>query len=117
MSPVSAAGPWPPPPDAESLRQLVRDADVEGFIKLQGAPHDEYDAEAEELLAATRHLSTAELTSANLVPILEAIWRRSFAAEGADLAQRRAALQRLAEQIARFFGPQGQPLVRGDRLA
>lgn len=33
--------PWPPPPDLDSIQELVANADVEGFIA-DGAPVDEY---------------------------------------------------------------------------
>ena len=102
---------WPPPPDLESIRELVRDADVEGFIQA-GAPADEYDTEAEQLHAAIAHLRPEEITVAGQLPILEAIWRKSFADDDAELAQRQPALQKLAEQVTRFFGPEAQPTVR-----
>ena len=35
--------PWPPPPDIDSIQELVATADVEGFIA-EGAPPDEYEA-------------------------------------------------------------------------
>lgn len=104
--------PWPPPPDLESIRELVRDADVEGFISVHGAPADEYDTEAEAFHAAIAHLPTAEITIATQLPILEAIWRKNFIDDDAELALRRPALEGLAAQVARFFGPEAQPQVR-----
>jgi hypothetical protein len=104
--------PWPPPPDLESIRQLVREADIEGFIASQGAPPDEYDTEAEELHAAIEHMPTSQIIAANLLPILEPIWRRNFVDDDHALAERRPALLALVEQIERFFGPAAQPHTR-----
>jgi hypothetical protein len=100
---------WPPPPDLESIKQLVRDADIEGLIEIHGAPPDEYDAEAEAIHAAIAHLQTSEITIHTLLPTLEAIWRKNFIDDDAELALRSPALKVLAEQIARFFGPAAQP--------
>ena|ERR1700722_4343474 len=102
---------WPPPPDLESIQDLVRAADIEGLIA-NGAPADEYEPEEEQILPAIQHLSTNELTAPNLLPILEAIWRKSFTLDEAELSSRRPALEGLAQQIARFFGPEAQPQTR-----
>ncbi len=103
--------PWPPPPDLHSLQELVATADVEGFIA-EGAPPDEYDSEAELLLASVRDLSTEQLTPPTLLPVLHEVWRTSFSLTDADLAERREGLQQLAVQIARFFGPEARPQTR-----
>lgn len=103
---------WPPPPDLDSIRELVRAADPEGFIAIHGAPADEYDPEADELHAAIAHLEASDITVANLLPLLEAIWRRNHIDDDAELALRRPALEDLAQQIARFFGPEAKPQVR-----
>ena len=103
---------WPPPPDLESIKELVRDADIEGLIEIHGAPADEYDTEAEELHAAIAHLSVSEITTDKLMPTLEAIWRKNFIDDDAELALRRPALQKLAESVARYFGPGASPQVR-----
>jgi hypothetical protein len=103
---------WPPPPDIESIQQLVAEADIEGFIA-DGAHPDEYEAEAEMLFAQIEHASTDELTAARLLPIIEVIWTRAFNLPADELAERRAKLHGLAEQIARFFGPDARPQVRG----
>lgn len=102
---------WPPPPDLVSIKELVRDADVEGFIA-DGSPLDEYDTEAEQLHAAIAHLLTAEIIAPHLQPILDTIWQESFSLSTADLTQRHTALKTLAQQIARFFGPEAQPQTR-----
>lgn len=107
------SAPWPPPPDLASVKELVRDADIEGLIGIHGAPSDEYDTEAEALHAAIAHFATSDITVINLLPPLEAIWRKNFIDEDAELALRRPALQALAQQIARFFGPEAQPVTRG----
>ncbi len=103
---------WPPPPDLASIKELTRDADVEGFIS-GGAPADEYDAEAEDLFKAIEHYATKELVAARLMPILKRIWAVNFNVSGDELAPRLPALEVLASQIARFFGPGATPQVRG----
>ncbi len=107
-----ATKPWPPPPDADSIQELVATADVEGFIA-DGAPADEYETEAEQVLIALETWTTAEITEARLLPVLEEIWTAAFALEDSTLATRRPKLRELAGQIARFFGPEAQPQVRG----
>lgn len=104
--------PWPPPPDLASIQELFATADIEGFIA-DGAPADEYETEADELFAAIEHFPTAELLRAKLMPILEGIWRKSFSLDDAGLALRRSALDELAAQVERFFGPESKPQVRG----
>jgi hypothetical protein len=109
---MSTPAPWPPPPDLASIKELVRDADIEGLIEIHGAPADEYDTEAESLHTAIAHFAISEITVKNLLPALEAIWRKNFIDDDADLALRRPALEKLAQQIARFFGPEAQPQTR-----
>lgn len=103
--------PWPPPPDLESIQDLMREADPEGHIA-EGAPADEYEPEEVELFAAIAHFPTADLLATNLLPILEGIWRSAFSLDETALAQRRPALLGLAQQIERFFGPESKPQVR-----
>ncbi|WP_263379948.1 hypothetical protein [Granulicella paludicola] len=105
------SAPWPPPPDLESIQQLVREADVEGHLA-EGAPADEYEPEEDELFAAIAHLPTSELTSENLLPIVTDIWTNSFALDEHALAEREPKLQSLAAEIERFFGPEATPQVR-----
>jgi hypothetical protein len=104
--------PWPPPPDLASIKELFRDSDVEGLIEIHGAPADEYDTEAEDLHAAIAHLPTSEITVAKVMPELEAIWRKNFVDDSTELALRRPPLEKLASQIAHFFGPEATPQVR-----
>ena len=103
---------WPPPPDLESIKELVRNGDIEGLIEIHGAPADEYDTEAEALHAAIAHLTTNEITSGRVLPILETIWRKNFIDDDEELALRRPALEGLAQQIAHFFGSEAQPQTR-----
>ena len=106
------AGAWPPPPDRASVEELVAAADVEGFLA-DGAAADEYEGEAEALFRAIEHFPTADLVVEKLMPVLGGIWRESFSLNDAGLAERTPALRGLAEQIARFFGPEARPVVRG----
>ena len=104
--------PWPPPPDIDSIQELVATADIEGFVA-KGAPADEYETEAELLFVQIENFPTADLVPDKILPILEDIWARNFSMPADELLQRRPALLSLAEQIARFFGPEAQPQVRG----
>jgi hypothetical protein len=106
------SAPWPPPPDLHSIQELVRAADPEGHIA-EGAPADEYEPEEDAIFCAIGHMRTSELAAENLTPIIEHVWRNSFAHNDESLAASRPALQGLAQQIARFFGPEAQPQVRG----
>lgn len=106
---------WPPPPDLASIKELVREADTEEFIALHGAPSDEYDHEAELLFAKIGRYSTADLTASNTLPHIEAIWSKSFDYDEAILLSIRPRLLSLAHQIARFFGPEAVPQVRGSQ--
>jgi hypothetical protein len=106
------SAPWPPPPDLESVRQLVREADTEGLIQYCDAPADEYDGEAETLHAAISRFSSAQLTLGTLQPIIETIWQKSFNLDDAALTKSRTAIIALAREIERFFGPEATPQVR-----
>ena len=106
-----SAAPWPPPPDIESIQELVATADIEHFIA-EGAPSDEYETEAELLFNTVENLATPDLTARNIAPLIEDIWRKSFELNDAGIAQRHPAIDALATQIARFFGPEAVPLVR-----
>ena len=104
--------PWPPPPDLDSLEELVAMADVESFIA-DGAPTDEYETEAATLFATLKNWPTADLTTERILPFLEETWAAAFALDDAGLADRRVKLRELAGQIERFFGPGAVPQVRG----
>jgi hypothetical protein len=106
-----STAPWPPPPDLESLKELFATADVEGLIADE-CPLDEYDPEAKHFFEATSGFPISKFTTEQTLPLLEKLWVEQFMLNEAQLAQRRPALRRLAEQIARFFGPQAQPQVR-----
>jgi hypothetical protein len=106
------SAPWPPPPDLESIQQLVREADTEGLIQYGDAPADEYDGEAETLHAAITRFPTSQLIVANLQPIIETIWQKSFNLDEAALEKSHPAIVALAQEIERFFGPEAKPQVR-----
>ena len=105
------SAPWPPPPDLASIRELVRAADPLRHLA-EGAPADEYEPEEQSLFAAVQHLSTENLLTANLLPILEPIFQQSFSLTGEALAEIRPSLLALAREIERFFGPEAQPRTR-----
>ena len=108
--------PWPPPPDLASIQELVRTADPEKHLA-DGAPADEYEPEEERIFIALKHLPTADLLAANILPLVEPIWQRSFSLGEEELAQRRPALLSLAKEIERFFGPESKPRTRAQILA
>ena len=74
---------------------------------------DEYDTEAELLFDFVEELPQKELVVGELMPILEASWRKNFSLDDAGIEARREALRGLAEQVERFFGPEAKPQVRG----
>lgn len=102
---------WPPPPDLDSLKELFAAADVEGLIA-DDCPPDEYDPEAKHFYEATLGWPTDSFTTNIIGPLLEQLWRKQFMLTDAQLSQRHPALQSLAREIARFFGPEAQPQVR-----
>ena len=108
--------PWPPPPDLASIQELVRAADPENHLA-EGAPPDEYEPEEEDLFATIKDFYTQQLIAANLLPILEDIWTRSFNLDDEALGTRRPALLSLAKEIERFFGPESKPRTRSQILA
>ena len=103
---------WPPPPDLASIKELVRNADTEGFFAI-GCPADEHDGEAEQIFAVIGRWPTDRLTAQNLFPIIERVWSKSFGYDDEVLAKAHPQLLALAQQIARFFGPEAQPITRG----
>lgn len=107
---------WPPPPDIDSIRELVRAADPEGHLAA-GAPADEYEPEEEAILEAIGHWNTSNLLSARTLPILQAIWQKSFNLDDAAMTERTNALRALANEIERFFGPEAAPQVRSAKNA
>ena len=108
---IASSAAWPPPPDLESIRELVRVADPEGLIA-EGSPADEYEPEEEAIFAGIAHLAVSEITTARLLPILEEVWGKSFPEDEGAVPKSRVALQGLAEQITHFFGPEAQPQTR-----
>jgi hypothetical protein len=102
---------WPPPPDLESIRELVRAADVEGHLA-DGAPADEYEPEEDAIFEAIKGWPTEALITGQLFDIIAQVWRRSFVLDDVAMAQREPALLGLAQQIELYFGPDARPQVR-----
>lgn len=103
---------WPPPPDLNSIEELIANADIEGFIA-GGSPADEYETEAEQIFQTIQLWPTADLNTERLLPVLEAVWAQAFSLDDRGLEDRRVKLRELAAQIERFFGSRAQPQVRG----
>jgi len=89
--------------DIESVQDLVRAADIEGFIA-EGDPADEYDPEERQLFAAMAAWPSSTFTKANVLPVIVEIWRKSFSLDDADLSERLTRMDELAGQIVHFFG-------------
>jgi len=89
--------------DMESVQDLVRAADIEGFIA-DGDPADEYDPEEQKIFSALLPLTSAQFTKANVLPVIVDIWRASFSLDDADLSERLHAMDSLAGQFVHFFG-------------
>ena len=102
---------WPPPPDLGSLKELFAAADIERLIADE-CPPDEYDPEAKHFYEDTKGLPTAGFAAEQTLPLLEKLWVNQFMLNEEQLVQRRPALKSLAQQIARFFGPEAQPQTR-----
>jgi hypothetical protein len=99
----------------DSLKELFATADVEGLIADE-CPLDEYDPEAKHFYEATKGFPTSKFSSEENLPLLEQLWVKQFMLNEAQLAQRRPALLALAQQIARFFGPEAQPQTRNSQM-
>lgn len=102
---------WPPAPDLFSLKELFATADVEGLIA-DDCPSDQYDPEAQHFYEETRGFPTGRFAREQTLPLLRKLWAKQFELDGEHLAERRPAFTELANQIARFFGPEAQPTVR-----
>jgi hypothetical protein len=105
------SAPWPPPPDLNSLKELFATADIERLIADE-CLLDEYDPEAKHFYEATTGFPSRKSAAKQTLPLLEELWVKQFMLNEEQLAQRRPALMELAEQIARFFGPEAQPQTR-----
>jgi len=100
--------PWPPPPDLESLKELFAAADVEGLIA-DDCPIDEYDPEAKLFFNLTKGWKTADFTSERILPVLTKLFEEQFPNQRPGGLEKQ---KQLAQEIARFFGPEAQPQVR-----
>ena len=89
--------------DMESVQDLVRAADIEGFIA-DGDPADEYDPEERQLYSTMATWPSATFIKANVLPVIIDIWRKSFSLDDADLSERLNAMDSLAAQFVHFFG-------------
>jgi hypothetical protein len=103
---------WPPPPDLESLKELFASADVEGLIA-DDCPLDEYDPEAKHFFEEISGWSSSRFTTEEITPVLVDIFAKQFGWNRGSEATHEGKVAGLAAQIARFFGPEAKPLVRG----
>ncbi len=87
----------------ESVQDLVRAADIEGFIA-DGDPADEYDPEERELFSRMSSWPSSTFLHANVLAVIVEIWRKSFSLDDATLSERLSKMESLAAQIVHFFG-------------
>jgi len=84
----------------KAMKALFAEHDVEGLIA-EGAPRDEYDQEATEVVQKLKDLEFVQ-TKIDYVVVLKtliAIWSESFNLKDAELEKRRENLSRLAGQV------------------
>lgn len=80
------------------INTFLQTEDIEGFIEL-GSPADEYLAEAVNIAAAISQLNNNELDIETITAILALEWVQSFDLSEADIADRSAAILRVAKLI------------------
>jgi|ERR1700676_1192219 hypothetical protein len=80
-----------------SIKNILREEDIEGLIKL-GAPADEYNSEAKEIEAAMSRLGDNP-SEEQVVQVLKDIWKDSFDLSTEDIELRRDTFQRVARRI------------------
>ena len=70
------------------METALRIEDIEGYIKIHGAPDDEYDSEAKEIAEVLAVFSKDELTEAYIVSVIMPIWARYFNLDDRDMELR-----------------------------
>ncbi len=88
--------------DLESLEELIRTADIEGYLA-EGAPQDEYDLEIATLLSGLHAIPPGLATREKLIALLETVWQSAFSLPPADLLERRSAFEAIADKLLHFF--------------
>ena len=83
----------------QEIRRVLAEVDVEGLID-EGAPRDEYDAEARQL--AFRIQQEGIPSEEGLFEWLRQIWASSFELTGEDIAKRETSLRTAARHISWF---------------
>jgi hypothetical protein len=79
------------------IKEILRAADIEGYIRIHDAPDDEYDSEAEEI--ADQLQGEPVLTEAFVISVLFKVWQRSFDLGEDDMDKRLPHLEKLARLI------------------
>lgn len=87
-----------------SISEALRTEDVEGLIA-SGAPSDEYDSEARNILSVLTSLENNQLTESSIISILALEWAKSFNRSAQEIEQRMPAFTRIALDIARIANP------------
>jgi len=77
------------------LIDLLRQEDIEGLIEM-GAPSDEYDSEAEEVVTA---LAEESLTEEKIVSVISSVWSASFNLDDEDIEARLPAFRIVATAL------------------
>jgi hypothetical protein len=93
--------------DMESVQDLVRGADIEGFLA-EGEPADEYEPEEMAIFSAMSAWPAATFTKANVMAVVVEVWRKSFSLDDAEMSARLSKMDGLAGQFVHFFGAQNE---------
>jgi hypothetical protein len=83
---------------AQDMKRIFREADIEGLIS-NGAPDNEYDSEAEEVMDAISRLRKDDLTEQNIAAIIVLIWARMFNRDEMEIEMRLPAFRDVARKI------------------
>jgi hypothetical protein len=80
------------------INELLVKEDIEGLIDA-GAPSDEYEDEAAQILATILLLDKDQQKSENVLAVVSLIWMKSFGLSGEDMRLRKQAIERIVQQI------------------
>ena len=81
-----------------TIRDLLREADIEGYIELD-APADEYDDEADMIALALKELTPENFDVEHVETIMGLIWEDSFDLSEQDMDLRQPRILKLAQKI------------------
>jgi hypothetical protein len=85
--------------EANRISTVLREEDIEGLIAIHGAPHDEYDSEAERI--RERIFKHRQANEDEIYAIVRDVWAELFELDEQDLLKRDSAFRRVAEKLAK----------------